>query len=64
MKKTIIITLLAIAAIIGVSAQQTKNPTMPQTKENPGDVKVLLHTTMGDITILLYGDTPATPRIL
>lgn len=58
MKKTIIITLLAIAAIIGVSAQQTKNPTMPQTKENPGDVKVLLHTTMGDITILLYGDTP------
>ncbi|MDE6431577.1 MAG: peptidylprolyl isomerase, partial [Duncaniella sp.] len=24
----------------------------------PGDVKVLLHTTLGDITILLYGDTP------
>lgn len=25
---------------------------------NKGDVKVLLHTSMGDITLLLYGDTP------
>lgn len=31
---------------------------MSQNQENPGDVKVLLHTTLGDITILLYGDTP------
>lgn len=25
---------------------------------NPGDVKVLLQTSLGDITLLLYGDTP------
>lgn len=58
MKKSIIIaTMLALAAIVGIRAQQTSSP-MPQTTENSGDVKVLLQTSMGDITILLYGDTP------
>ena len=57
MKKTLIISLLVIAAVVGLRAQQTSSD-MPQTKENPGDVKVLLRTTMGDITLLLYGDTP------
>ncbi|MDE5917981.1 MAG: peptidylprolyl isomerase [Duncaniella sp.] len=31
---------------------------MTQQTENNGDVKVLLHTSMGDVTLLLYGDTP------
>ncbi len=31
---------------------------MDKTSTNSGDVKVLLKTTLGDITILLYGDTP------
>lgn len=31
---------------------------MNELPTNPGDVKVLLHTTLGDITLLLYGDTP------
>lgn len=55
--KYLISTLLLIAVIIGINAHNT-TPEMDSTTTAPGDVKVLLHTTMGDITILLYGDTP------
>jgi len=48
--------IIAIAAIIGVKAQSISD--MDNNPNNQGDAKVLLKTTMGDITILLYGDTP------
>lgn len=57
MKKFLLITLVALATVVCLRAQQA-HKSMSQTQENPGDVKVLLHTTLGDITILLYGDTP------
>ncbi len=57
MKKFLLITLAALATVVCLRAQQV-HKAMSQTQENPGDVKVLLHTTLGDITILLYGDTP------
>lgn len=47
---------MMVAAIVGLRATNSNNDMDNQT--NSGDVKVLLHTTMGDITILLYGDTP------
>ncbi len=48
--------IIAIAALIGVKAQSITD--MDNNPNNQGDAKVLLKTTMGDITILLYGDTP------
>lgn len=57
MKKFLFITLVALSAIFCLRAQQVHN-NMSENQVNPGDVKVLLHTTEGDITILLYGDTP------
>lgn len=57
MKKFLFITLVALSAIFCLRAQQVYN-NMSENQVNPGDVKVLLHTTEGDITILLYGDTP------
>ena len=70
--KYFIATLLVVGALLGLSACSTttaKADTTPETDNQtitpmdnytiqPGDVKVLLHTTLGDITILLYGDTP------
>ena len=52
----IITTLMALAVLFGIKAKPSQE--MNENQTNPGDVKVLLHTTMGDITILLYGDTP------
>ena len=57
MKKFLFITLVALSAIFCLRAQQVHN-NMSENQVNPGDVKVLLHTTEGDITILLYGNTP------
>ncbi len=57
MKKFLFITLVALSAIFCLRAQQVHN-NMSENQVNPGDVRVLLHTTEGDITILLYGDTP------
>ena len=54
--KYIISTLLLFAALIGIKAHNS-TPVMETNTTNPGDVKVLLHTTLGDIIILLYGDT-------
>ncbi|MDE5651258.1 MAG: peptidylprolyl isomerase, partial [Duncaniella sp.] len=48
--------ILAIAAIIGAQAQTPTD--MDNNTSNSADVKVLLKTTLGDITIELYGDTP------
>ncbi|MCM1076019.1 MAG: peptidylprolyl isomerase [Bacteroides sp.] len=71
--KCFISTLIAISAIFGMGScsptSATANNSTPETDNNtttvmdnntinPGDVKVLLHTTLGDITLLLYGDTP------
>ena len=71
MKKTLIIIAVAIVAIIAIKAatttsekttstemtQTTVNPTAPEPADS-GNVKVLLQTTLGDITLELYGDTP------
>lgn len=57
MKKFLFITLVALSAIFCLRAQQVHN-NMSENQVNLGDVKVLLHTTEGDISILLYGDTP------
>lgn len=67
MKKNI----FAIAACILLSAavalavkKNTSNTPKPQemsptaTQPAANDIKVLMHTSMGDITLLLYGDTP------
>lgn len=57
MKK--ILTLLVLALLAAgqcINAQKTKKMTTTNTAS--GDVKVLMHTTMGDVTLLLYGDTP------
>lgn len=54
--KYIISILMMVVAIVALRATTPGNNMDNQT--NPGDVKVLLHTTEGDITILLYGDTP------
>jgi len=58
MKKSIITALLAFAAIIGMHAGQIQQDSMTNETMAAGDVKVLLHTSLGDITLLLYGDTP------
>lgn len=44
----------------GDAAENETNSTsiMDNNTINPGDVKVLLQTSLGDITLLLYGDTP------
>ncbi len=53
-----ITSLLAVmCAVIGLNAQSLKQ-NMTEYTPKSGDVKVLLHTSLGDITILLYGDTP------
>jgi peptidylprolyl isomerase/peptidyl-prolyl cis-trans isomerase B (cyclophilin B) len=49
--------IIALAVLFGLKAQTT-DKIMDKTSTNSGDVKVLLKTTLGDITILLYGDTP------
>lgn len=60
--KTKIITILVLAALFfpAVRAQkhQQKMSETTTTQTGAGDVKVLLHTSLGDITVLLYGDTP------
>lgn len=53
--KYLISAILAFTALIGMKAQTPKDM---DNSTNQGDVKVLLKTTLGDITILLYGDTP------
>ena len=55
-----IFTILALALTLSATALNAQtNPNTAMTATAPrADVKVLMHTTMGDITILLYGDTP------
>lgn len=59
---------IAAVALLGVAATalalQNKS-TMDDNSLNAaptGDVKVLMHTTEGDVTLLLYGDTPVHTR--
>lgn len=49
---------MILLALIGTLYSKNNNKDMNQSTENNGDVKVLLHTSLGDITLLLYGDTP------
>lgn len=56
MKRFSVILLLLI--LIGTIYSKNNIKDMNQGTENNGDVKVLLHTSLGDITLLLYGDTP------
>lgn len=58
MKKTLISLLLAVIALSGMQAAQIQQDKMTNQTMANGDVKVLLTTSLGDITILLYGDTP------
>lgn len=69
---TVLVLLLACAGIFAYNSFNSKNTQMTQLSEtpeaqdsqaesdtiSPDDVKVLLHTSLGDITLLLYGDTP------
>lgn len=58
-KRNIILTLtILLAAIAGAGAPKHEKDIMTNSSQNDGDVRVLLHTSLGDITILLYGDTP------
>ncbi len=58
-KRNIILTLtILLAAIAGAGATKHEKDIMTNSSQNDGDVRVLLHTSLGDITILLYGDTP------
>lgn len=58
MKAKILTILVAVSALIGL-AQTSKTTFSMSEQSNAGaDVKVLLNTSVGDITILLYGDTP------
>lgn len=55
------LTLLALLALSTGPAKASKDrQTMQETTTTTGtgDAKVVLHTTLGDITLLLYGDTP------
>lgn len=56
--------LVAVMAALALPTTQSNNPTtMTDSTATPqSDVKVLMHTSMGDITLLLYGDTPAHLR--
>lgn len=47
-----------MASIAGMHAGQIQRDCMTNKTMANGDVKVLLHTSLGDITLLLYGDTP------
>ncbi len=49
--------LLVLTPVVGRSGNPYQDP-MSNRPEQEGDVKVLLHTSLGDITLLLYGDTP------
>ena len=54
MKRKIITILTIFMAVFAAVKAQNEDKTMADTK----DVKVLLNTSEGDITVLLYGDTP------
>lgn len=58
--KRITIILAAVLIAFGAMAASSNNKDMSTTNTatNQADVKVLMSTSMGDITILLYGDTP------
>ena len=72
MKNQLITLIVIFAATIGLAACKAENSMTQQNNESgaqdsiapaaytiqPGDVKVLLNTSLGDITLLLYGDTP------
>ena len=72
MKKQLITLFVIFAATVGLSACKTENSMTQQNNGSeaqdsivpaaytiqPGDVKVVLNTSLGDITLLLYGDTP------
>lgn len=65
MKRFLILAVVAFLAIAATALALQNNSTMDDNSLNAaqtGDVKVLMHTTEGDVTLLLYGDTPAHTR--
>jgi len=67
--KNMILSLLSMAVLTACSAKadnktsetqstETKTEEMTENQANPTDVKVLISTSLGDIEVLLYGDTP------
>lgn len=56
----IILAVAAVATAFALPRPSNQNPmtSNPDTTAANGDVKVLMHTSMGDVTLLLYGDTP------
>ncbi len=58
-----IITAAAITAVAALTTATAMNDNNNATTQNElSDVRVLMHTTEGDVTLLLYGDTPAHTR--
>ncbi len=59
MKSKILSIIVLAVALLGAAKGTNQSSTMSgQQTDRSNDVKVLLHTTLGDITVLLYGDTP------
>lgn len=59
MMKRFIYTILAVlGTFMSLQAAGKDNGNMNTAEIAPGDVKVCLHTSLGDIILLLYGDTP------
>lgn len=58
MKKQLFTLLLALLALTPAVATTQNNDTPMTTQSNQGDIKVKITTSLGDITIQLFGDTP------
>lgn len=59
MKLKLLLTITVLAVVVWAVGAQIPVSRMNENKPAAEDVKVLLHTSLGDITVLLYGDTPA-----
>lgn len=56
--KLLSIIVLAVALLGAAKGTKSSISMSGQQTDRSNDVKVLLHTSLGDITVLLYGDTP------
>lgn len=56
--KLLSIIVLAVALLGAAKGTKSSTSMSGQQTDRSNDVKVLLHTSLGDITVLLYGDTP------
>lgn len=64
MKKLLIALSLVLSMFMGMACAQNHKSSSKKSSQkmeqttNKNDVKVIMHTSMGDVTLLLYGDTP------